>query len=68
MFCKTGEEVDAQLEKLGAKRIVPIRKCDVDYEADAEAWFSEVLRSLNEQPVSKPAGYKDPTTDGNKIE
>lgn len=58
MFCKTGEEVDEQLEKLGAKRIVPIRKCDVDYEPDAEAWFSEVLRSLNEQPVAKPAGIK----------
>jgi sulfite reductase (NADPH) flavoprotein alpha-component len=58
MFCKTGEEVDAQLEKLGAKRIVPIRKCDVDYEPDADAWFSDVLRSLNEQPVSKPAGIK----------
>jgi sulfite reductase (NADPH) flavoprotein alpha-component len=58
MFCKTGEEVDAQLEKLGAKRIVPIRKCDVDYEPEAEAWFSEVLHSLNEQPVPKPAGIK----------
>ncbi|MDB5211878.1 MAG: NADPH--hemoprotein reductase, partial [Sediminibacterium sp.] len=58
LFCKTGEEIDAQLEKLGAKRIVPIRKCDVDYEPDAEAWFDEVLRSLNEQAVSKPAGIK----------
>jgi len=58
MFCKTGEDVDAQLEKLGGKRIVPIRKCDLDYEPDAEAWFDEILRSLNEQPVTKPAGIK----------
>jgi len=58
MFCKTGEEVDEQLEKLGGKRIVPVRKCDVDYEADAEAWFDEVLRTLNDQPVAKPIGIK----------
>ncbi len=52
MFCKTGEDVDAQLQKLGGKRIIPIRKCDVDYEPDAEAWFAEVIHSLNEQPVT----------------
>ena len=50
MFCKTGEDVDTQLQKLGGKRIVPITKCDVDYENDAEAWFEEVLRSINNQP------------------
>ncbi|MEO7531056.1 MAG: flavodoxin domain-containing protein, partial [Sediminibacterium sp.] len=58
MFCKTGEEVDAQLEKLGGKRIVPIRKCDLDYELDAEAWFAQVLQSLNEKTVTKPAGIR----------
>lgn len=42
-FCKTGEDVDSQLEKLGGKRVVPIRKCDVDYEKDAESWFEQVL-------------------------
>lgn len=56
LFCKTGEEVDAQLEKLGGKRIVPIRKCDVDYEHDADAWFEEIIQSLNGQPVTAPAG------------
>ncbi len=56
LFCKTGEEVDAQLEKLGGKRIVPIRKCDVDYENDADAWFEEILQSLNQQPVTHSAG------------
>jgi sulfite reductase (NADPH) flavoprotein alpha-component len=58
MFCKTGEDVDEQLKKLGGKSIVPVRKCDVDYENDAEAWFDEVLRSLNEQPAAMPAGIK----------
>lgn len=59
MFCKTGEDVDAQLQKLGGKRMVPIRKCDVDYETDADAWFQEVIHSLQEDtsvgtPVKEP--------------
>ena len=70
MFCKTGEDVDAQLEKLGGKRIVPIRKCDLDYEPDAEAWFSEVLGVLHsQQATTSPAGIKiqtQPETKSNK--
>ncbi|MCW3088265.1 MAG: NADPH--hemoprotein reductase, partial [Sediminibacterium sp.] len=62
LFCKTGEEVDEQLQKLGATRIVPIRKCDLEYDADAEAWFSQVLETLDTiqvqvaaPPVTQPA-------------
>lgn len=47
LFCKAGEDVDNQLQKLGGQRIVPLQKCDTDYEADAEGWFSQVLHSLN---------------------
>lgn len=43
LFCKAGEDVDIQLEKLGGKRLLPIKKCDVDYETEAEAWFSQAL-------------------------
>lgn len=46
LFCKAGEDVDAQLEKLGGERFVPIQKCDVDYESEAEVWFSQVLSKL----------------------
>jgi len=55
MFCKTGEDVDEQLHKMGGKRIIPIQKCDVDYEADAEAWFNKVWQSLNDTVVAAPA-------------
>jgi sulfite reductase (NADPH) flavoprotein alpha-component len=58
MFCKTGEDVDAQLEKLGGKRIVPIGKCDLDYEPDAEAWFTEVLGVLQNLQTTAPIGIK----------
>lgn len=47
MFCKTGEDVDAQFEKLGGKRILPLRKCDLDYDVEANDWFNKVLQSIN---------------------
>lgn len=46
LFCKAGEDIDQQLEKLGANRIVPIQKCDLDYQADAEQWFNKVIDQL----------------------
>lgn len=60
LFCKAGEDVDAQLEKLGGKRFVPIQRCDVDFETDAEGWFSQVLQKLSSNgssahPVPAPA-------------
>lgn len=55
LFCKAGEDVDTQLEKLGGKRFVPIQKCDVDYESEAEGWFSQVLNNLSAQNGSASA-------------
>ena len=50
LFCKAGEDVDEQLNKLGANRIAPLQKCDVDYDVEAEEWFSKVIQTLNENP------------------
>ena len=47
LFCKAGEDVDVQLERLGGERLVSLVKCDVDYETEAEAWFDEVLKKLS---------------------
>ncbi|GGH75485.1 sulfite reductase (NADPH) flavoprotein alpha-component [Filimonas zeae] len=46
MFCKTAEDVDGQLEKLGGKRVLTLQKCDTDYEQEAQAWFEKVLEAL----------------------
>jgi sulfite reductase (NADPH) flavoprotein alpha-component len=56
LFCKAGEDVDAQLEKLGGQRFIPIQKCDVDYETEAEGWFGQVLHQLtkNNGAVAAP--------------
>ncbi|HYE55229.1 MAG TPA: flavodoxin domain-containing protein [Chitinophagaceae bacterium] len=67
LFCKAGEDVDLQLNKLGAQRIVSLHKCDTDYEAEADGWFSQVLQKLSGQEtgaapalpqVKKAAGKK----------
>ena len=47
LFCKAGEDVDAQLQKLGGERIVSLHKCDTDYENEAGSWFSEVIGKLS---------------------
>ena len=46
MFCKTGEDVDIQFEKLGGSRIAALQKCDLDYELEANDWFTNVLHSV----------------------
>jgi sulfite reductase (NADPH) flavoprotein alpha-component len=55
MFCKTGEDVDARFKAFGAKEVVPIQKCDVDYEEDALAWFNKVLQTVENQTAVAPA-------------
>ncbi len=56
LFCKTGEDVDEQLEKLGGSRIVDIQKCDVEYDEDAHQWFDKVLKKLSETSVAAAPG------------
>ncbi|ASK32683.1 sulfite reductase [Chryseobacterium sp. T16E-39] len=47
LFCKTGEDVDYRLEILGAQRIIPLKKCDIDYEQDASQWIEHVFETVN---------------------
>src|SRR3984893_18234739 len=46
-FCKVGEEVDEQLNKLGGERIVDIQRCDVDFETDAHNWMNDVIQKIS---------------------
>ncbi|NOT91196.1 diflavin oxidoreductase [Ferruginibacter sp.] len=46
LFCKTGEEVDEQLNKLGGNRIAPLQKCDVEYDEEANSWINTVLKNI----------------------
>ncbi len=47
LFCQAGEDVDKQLNKLGAQRFAPLQKCDVDYCSEADEWFEEICTALN---------------------
>ena len=55
LFCKAGEDVDAQLGKLGGERLVDLKKCDTDYEEDARQWFEEALAKLTASGAAAPA-------------
>ncbi len=69
LFCKAGEDVDEQLNKLGGNRIAPLQKCDLDFDTEAGEWFVNVFNALSEtveseartaSPVitKKPSGKK----------
>ncbi|HEY4338092.1 MAG TPA: flavodoxin domain-containing protein [Puia sp.] len=68
LFCKAGEDVDHQLNKIGGQRILGLRKCDTDYETEANAWFDSVLQQLNSPaaagsaPAAPSAGTRPVTT------
>ena len=60
LFCKTGEEVDEQFNKLGGNRIAPIQKCDIEYEEEANSWFNNVLKNLTDATTVAPAAAPVP--------
>ncbi|MBE7178085.1 MAG: flavodoxin domain-containing protein [Mucilaginibacter polytrichastri] len=68
LFCKTGEDLDAKLNELGASRIVPLQKCDTDFEADAQSWIEELLRaSVPQEAGAAPIAAPRPKSSGKKI-
>jgi len=46
LFCKAGEDVDKRLHFLGGRRIVPMKKCDTDFEVDANTWIDELIGAV----------------------
>lgn len=57
LFCQTGEDIDKKFELVGAKRIAPLQKCDVEFEDDANKWFGTVVAALtsNNTPAASTA-------------
>lgn len=56
-FCKTGEDVDTRFEVLGAERIIPLKRCDIDYEEDAHRWLDHIFEVVQ----NKEAGTSQAT-------
>ncbi|MES1926398.1 assimilatory sulfite reductase (NADPH) flavoprotein subunit [Salinisphaera sp. T31B1] len=45
-FCQTGKDFDAQLEKLGGRRMADRVDLDVDFDDAAEAWIEHVVSTF----------------------
>ncbi len=52
-FCQYGKELDAELERHGAKRLHERIDCDIDYDDYFEAWLASILQRLSAL-VEKP--------------
>lgn len=48
LFCQAGKDWDERLAALGAQRLFDRIDCDVDFEAPAEQWLSEVIPLMAE--------------------
>ena len=62
LFCKTGEDIDEQLNKLGGNRIAPLQKCDLEFDEDASQWLDQVFQQLSAPgigSVQAPASHVD---------
>ena len=62
LFCKTGEDVDSRLEVLGAQRILPLKKCDVDYEQESHSWAEHILNVVSKTAESSQKSTISPKT------
>ncbi|MDE1193212.1 MAG: flavodoxin domain-containing protein [Arachidicoccus sp.] len=52
LFCKAGEDVDIQLEKLGARRFAQVIKCDTDFEQPAAQWFENAIQNIGQSSAA----------------
>ncbi len=68
-FCAAGKALDARLEELGARRMLPRVDCDTDYEAGAARWIEEVVSRLaGGRTVSEAKPEPKPDLSGGSLE
>ena len=48
-FCQTGKDFDERLQALGAKQVSARVDCDVDYDDEANAWTTSIVKTLKEE-------------------
>jgi sulfite reductase (NADPH) flavoprotein alpha-component len=51
LFCQTGKELDARLEKLGAKRLVDRVDCDLEFDEPFSNWSQSIWSELGAAEV-----------------
>src|SRR5699024_3944414 len=62
-FCLTGKQIDEGLEALGATRIADRIDCDVDFDEDAESWFTSISSELKELTAITPKNVANTTSE-----
>jgi sulfite reductase (NADPH) flavoprotein alpha-component len=68
-FCQTGKDFDQYLEKLGAKRMAERVDCDVDYDAEAGTWSTNVITQAKKLlDANKPASNVVTLTNVNNVD
>jgi len=48
-YCQTAKDFDQALSKLGSTALLGIKECDVDYEADATAWITDISNLIADE-------------------
>ncbi|MEP6846460.1 MAG: flavodoxin domain-containing protein [Panacibacter sp.] len=69
LFCQAGEDVDKRLHQLGGRRIVALKKCDTDFEAEANSWIEELITealAVENSTNGTPAIKTKPVKSGKK--
>ena len=51
-FCQTGKDFDERLKSLGAKQVAPRVDCDLDYQQQASAWSTSIIKNLKDQLIA----------------
>jgi sulfite reductase (NADPH) flavoprotein alpha-component len=49
-FCGFGRRLDARLEALGGKRLLPRTDCEPDYQEKAKSWIDSVVPAIKSEP------------------
>lgn len=55
LFCQCGKDLDAYLEKHGAKRVHPRTDCDTDYETPFSTWLNAALGAFGADAATPAA-------------
>ncbi|MEM1442680.1 MAG: flavodoxin domain-containing protein [Verrucomicrobiota bacterium] len=56
LFCQFGKDLDEELEKRGAHRLLPRVDCDIDYDEPFDEWLGKLIDVLKNEVVSETAG------------
>lgn len=55
-FCQFGKDLDAELERHGAQRVLPRVDCDVDFEDPFAEWLKDVAKVVQDRLGEPVAG------------